>query len=90
MLLGTVCPCRLAGCYDLICSLGTVEIGYVFGVKVDSMGFALTLNVHGKECGKVNGSVEWKEKEEEHQLEHKRAHSLEDPKANLENFKCLQ
>jgi len=34
------------------CSLGTVEIGYVFGVKADSMGIALALIIHGQECGK--------------------------------------
>jgi len=71
VLVGTVCPCQIAGCYGLICSLGTVEIGYVFGVKADSVGFALALIMHGKECGKVNGSVKWKENEEEHQLEPK-------------------
>jgi len=30
------------------------------------------------------------ENDEEHQLEHKRAHGLRNLKAILENFKCLQ
>jgi len=48
VLLGTVWPCQLAGCYSQTCSLGSVEIGYVLGVKAYSKGIALALIKHGK------------------------------------------
>ena len=88
MLIGTVWSCQIAGCYGLSFLLGTVGRGYVFGVKADSIWFALALNMHGKECG--HGSVEWKKKEEEDQLEHKVSSQFRESEANLENFKCLQ
>jgi len=31
-----------------------------------------------RNVAKVNGNVEWKENDEEHQLEHKRAHDSEE------------
>jgi len=52
VLLDTVWPCELAGCYGKTCSLGTVGIGYVFTVKADSKGIALALIKHGKGCEK--------------------------------------
>ena len=48
-----------------------VEIGYVLGVKADSKEIILALIMHGKEWGKVNGSMEWEGNGEEGQQEHK-------------------
>ena len=51
VLIGTVCPCQIAGSYGQNCSLGTTEKGYVFGVMTDSKRYALAFIMHGKECG---------------------------------------
>jgi len=65
VLIGMVWLCQIGGCYGLGCLLGTVGRGFVFGVMADSKIYALALIMHGKEWGKVKGSVEWEKNEEE-------------------------